>query len=176
MIQVLDKQFKDFITADQIQTRISELAAVINSDYKGQKVSFVIVLNGAFMFASDLIKKITVDCELFFVKLKSYEGMKSAGSAKEIIGLTTSMAGKNVLLIEDIVDTGITMDQLYAQMETQDCQTVKAISLLFKPTAFKGKNKPDYIGFSIENKFVVGYGLDYDEYGRNLDAIYQLNE
>lgn len=176
MIHVQDKEFDVFLTQAQIQERISTLATVINTAYNGTKITFVVVLSGAFMFASDLLKKIQVDCEVFFIKVKSYEGMASTGKTTEIIGLTTDISEKDIIIIEDIVDTGVTIDNIIALFSKKQCKSIKVISLLFKPSAFKGKNKPNYVGFDIENKFVVGYGLDYDEYGRNLDAIYQLNE
>jgi len=176
VIQVLDKKFSSFLTADEIQQRIAELATEINTDYKGKKITFVVILNGAFMFASDLLKQIDVACEIHFVKVKSYEGMKSTGQTKEVIGLATDVSGKDVIVVEDIVDTGITIDGISNMLCANDCNSIKIASLLFKPDAFKGVNNPHYVGFSIENKFVVGYGLDYDDHGRNLDAIFQLNE
>lgn len=176
MIQILDKQFVPFLSANVINQRIKELADTINSDYANQNVTFIVVLNGAFMFAAELLKQINVNCEITFVKISSYEGMQSVGKTTEIIGLTTSLVNKNVIVVEDIVDTGITMDSVLPLLLKEDCKSVKIASLLFKTEAFKGKYLPDYVGFEIENKFVVGYGLDYNEYGRNLDAIYKLKE
>ncbi len=164
------------MTQAQIQERISTLARTINADYNDTKITFVVVLSGAFMFASDLLKQIQVNCEVFFIKIKSYEGMASTGKTTEVIGLTTDISGKDIIIIEDIVDTGVTIDNVIELLSEKQCKSIKVASLLFKPDAFKGKNKPNYVGFDIENKFVVGYGLDYDEHGRNLDAIYQLNE
>lgn len=174
MIQVLDKQFNLFIEAGKIQSRINELAEKINTDYKDQSVTFVVILNGAFMFASDLFKRININCEITFVKIKSYEGMESKGKTSEVLGLTESLCGKNVIVVEDIVDSGLTIETIKKIVLKEECQSVKIATLLFKPTAFKGNEAPQYVGFEIENKFVVGYGLDYDEQGRNLDAIYQL--
>ncbi|HRO74802.1 MAG TPA: hypoxanthine phosphoribosyltransferase [Crocinitomicaceae bacterium] len=176
MIHVQDKKFDVFLTQAQIQERISTLARTINADYNDTKITFVVVLSGAFMFASDLLKQIQVNCEVFFIKIKSYEGMASTGKTTEVIGLTTDISGKDIIIIEDIVDTGVTIDNVIELLSEKQCKSIKVASLLFKPDAFKGKNKPNYVGFDIENKFVVGYGLDYDEHGRNLDAIYQLNE
>jgi len=176
VIQVLDKRFTAFLSAESIQERIREMAAQINADYKGKKVTFVVILNGAFMFAGDLLKHIQLDCEIAFVKVSSYKGTESSGRVDEIIGLTNDISDRDVVIVEDIVDTGITMDKIVKILNANGCRSLKIASLLFKPDAFNGKNSPHYTGFSIENKFVVGYGLDYNEHGRNLDAIYQLTD
>ena len=176
MIQVFDKSFEVFITAEEIQQEIEALGASINEDYAGKEVTFVSVLNGAFMFTSDLIKHIHLDCEVSFVKVSSYAGTESRGQLDELIGLNTYPRGKHVIIVEDVVDTGVTIERIRKLFEDQGCLSVKVCTLLLKPAAFKGKLKPEYVGFSIPNAFVVGYGLDYNERGRNLDSIYQIRE
>ena len=174
MIKVLDKSFETFIDRDEIAREINSLAEKINSDYKGEEVIFVSVLNGAFMFTSDLMKKIDLDCEVSFVKMSSYQGTTTTGTVDELIGLNTDVTDKNVILVEDIVDTGITIDKIVKLIGSHNPKSIKICTLLYKPDAFKGQNNPHYVGFSIPNAFVVGYGLDYDEKGRNLDEIYQI--
>lgn len=176
MIQVNDKSFEVFINEAEISKEISSLADKINNEYQGKEVIFIAILNGAFMFASDLIKLITISCEISFVKVSSYNGTSSKGRVDELIGLNAKIEGKHVIILEDIVDSGITIDKIKTLMITEDPASVKVCTLLYKPMAFLGKKEPDYIGFSIPNKFVVGFGLDYNEKGRNLREIYQLKE
>lgn len=175
MIQIVDKTFETFLSAEKIQDEIQSVANRINSDYAGKEVVFIAVLNGSFMFASDLFKRITLDCEISFVKVSSYKGtIASSGRVDELIGLNTNIEGKNVIILEDIVDTGITIDKIFTLLRAHQPTSVKIATLLYKPDAFKGKNAPHYVGFLIPNFFVVGFGLDYNEKGRNLDAIYKL--
>jgi hypoxanthine phosphoribosyltransferase len=174
VINVLDKSFEEFIRKDEIDSEIASLANQINTDYEGKEVIFIAVLNGAFMFASDLMKKIDLVSEISFVKMSSYQGINSTGKVEELIGLNTDVDGKEVVLIEDIVDTGITIDRIIKLISNHNPASVRICTLLYKPNAFTGVNKPHYVGFSIPNAFVVGYGLDYNEKGRNLDAIYQI--
>lgn len=176
MIHLNDKTFEVFIREDEIFKEISSLAETINNEYQGKEIVFIAILNGAFMFASDLIKCITVPCEISFVKVSSYTGTTSKGRVDELIGLNTDLENKHVIILEDIVDTGITIDKIITLMNAETPASVKVCTLLYKPTAFLGKKEPDYVGFSIPNKFVVGYGLDYNEKGRNLKEIYQLKE
>lgn len=176
MIHLNDKTFEVFIREDEIFKEISSLAETINNEYQGKEIVFIAILNGAFMFASDLIKCITVPCEISFVKVSSYTGTTSKGRVDELIGLNTDLENKHVIILEDIVDTGITIDKIITLMNEETPASVKVCTLLYKPTAFLGKKEPDYVGFSIPNKFVVGYGLDYNEKGRNLKEIYQLKE
>ena len=173
-IQVNDKFFVPFLSAESIQREVKELAKSINTNYSGKKVTFVAILNGAFMFASDLLKEITLDCEITFVKVSSYKGSMSTGRVDELIGLNENLTGKHVIILEDIVDTGITMDKIHKLIELQLPDSLKICTLLYKKDAHKGRVMPDYVAFEIENKFVVGYGLDYDEAGRNLKEIYQI--
>ena len=174
VLQLNDKTFEIFIPKEKIQSEISALAARLERDYAGKEVVFIAVLNGAFMFAADLMKYFRASCEITFVKVSSYQGMHSSGRVDEVIGLTTSIKDKHVVIIEDIVDTGITMEKLFTLLSVEKPASLEIATLLFKPEAFKGTHTPTYIGFSIPNKFVVGYGLDYNELGRNTEHIYQL--
>ena len=148
----------------------------INKDLEGKNPLFLVVLNGAFMFASDLLKKITIDCEITFVKLSSYVGTKSTHMVRELIGLDKSLTGRHVVVVEDIIDTGITMHNTLPKLEEIGAEEVKIATLLFKPNAFQKDFKIDYVGMEIENDFIVGYGLDYDGLGRNLADIYKIVE
>jgi len=174
VIRILDKSFDVFIEEDKLQAEIRSLADHINKDFEGQEVLFIAVLNGAFMFAADLMKSISLECDISFVKMSSYKGVQSTGQVNELIGLNADLKGKKVILLEDIVDTGLTMDKILSLVESHEPSTVKICTLLYKPTAFKGKNEPHYVGFSIPDAFVVGYGLDYNERGRNLGSVYQI--
>lgn len=173
-IKLNDKTFEIFIRKEEIAAEIKAMASVLNSEYKGKDVVFVAVLNGAFMFAADLMKCVDLPCEITFVKVSSYKGMNTTGRVDEVIGLTTVLKDKHVVIVEDIVDTGITMEKLFTIISVEKPASVKIATLLYKPEAFKGKHTPNFIGFSIPNKFVVGYGLDYNELGRNTEHIYQL--
>ncbi len=177
MIQINDKSFEVFIRENELHEKIKSLAARINEEYQGNEVIFIAILNGAFMFASDLLKSITLPCEISFVKVSSYHGgMSTSGRVDELIGLNASIEGKEVIILEDIVDTGITIDKIITLLKAESPASVKVCTLLYKPDAFKGKKAPELVGITIPNKFVVGYGLDYDEKGRNLREIYQLKE
>lgn len=176
MLQIHDKTFEIFIGKDEIQSEIKSLGKQITADYEGKEVVFIAILNGSFMFASDLMKSVKLPCEVSFIKVSSYHGTNTTGRVDEVIGLNTSIAGKHVVLVEDIVDTGITMDKVHTLLDSEDPASIEIVSLLYKPEAFKGKHVPKYIGFSIPNKFVVGYGLDYNEHGRNTEDIYQLKD
>lgn len=174
MTTILNKTFAPFLSRDVLEARISELASQISSDYQGQCPVFVVVLNGAFIFASDLIKKISIECEVTFIRLSSYTQTTSSGKVREIIGLEEKLADRPVIIIEDIVDTGLTMAMLVAQIRDKNPSSIQIATLLHKPEALQTKVDMRYIGFEIDNKFVVGYGLDYDGLGRNLDEIYVL--
>ncbi len=173
-IKVLDKKFRVSIPAADIQKRVKELAEEINTDLKEQDVVFIVILNGAFMFASDLYKHTTLESKISFLKLASYEGTISTGKVKQLIGLNESLDGKTVVILEDIVDTGHTLDSIQKQLSGFEPKEIKIASLLFKPDAFRYSYKIDYVGFKIPNDFILGYGLDYDGYGRNLDSIYTI--
>lgn len=174
MLKISDKTFEIFITQEEIAKEIDQLAEVLNTTYAGKEIVFIAVLNGAFMFAADLMKRITLPCEITFVKVSSYQGLHSTGRVDEVIGLTTDVRNKHVVILEDIVDTGITMEKLFTLISVDEPASMEIATLLFKPEAFQGKHTPKFIGFSIPNKFVVGYGLDYNEFGRNTKHIYQL--
>tara|TARA_Y100001978_G_C23688699_1_gene433423 strand:- start:1379 stop:1918 length:540 start_codon:yes stop_codon:yes gene_type:complete len=175
-IRLIDKTFVPYLREDQLLKRIGEIAAQIRSDYGSEKVLFLSVLNGAFMFTSDLMKSLDGDVELSFIKLSSYEGLESTGKVYELIGLNQNVQGKHIVVIEDIVDTGLTVERVSNMLKLQNPLSVEVCTLLYKPEAFKGDEAPKYYGFEIPNKFVVGYGLDYNELGRNLKEIYQLKE
>jgi len=174
MIQILDKAFVPFIPTATIETRISELAALINKDYENHCPIFLVVLNGAFLFASELVKRVNLSCEITFIRFSSYSKTESTGEVKEIIGLDQSLKDRDIIIIEDIVDTGLTMTELVKKVQEMSPKSVEIATLLHKPEALKTPVKMRYTGFEIENKFVVGYGLDYDGIGRNLDSIYVL--
>ncbi|PCJ85014.1 MAG: hypoxanthine phosphoribosyltransferase [Flavobacteriales bacterium] len=173
-VQVKDKQFSISISSQEIQKAIEQIAGKINSDLDGRQPLFLCVLNGAFMFASDLLKKITIDCELSFVKLASYEGTESTGVVKSLIGLDENVKGRTVIIVEDIVDTGETIDTLVKQLEVFEPEQVKIATLLFKPEAYQKDIPIDYVALEVPPDFLVGYGLDYDGLGRNLQDIYTL--
>jgi hypoxanthine phosphoribosyltransferase len=174
MITVKDKDFVLFLTQEEIERRVSELAVQICADYEGRCPLFVIVLNGAFVFAAELVKRIPLSCEVSFIKLASYVNTTSSGKVKEIIGLEEQIEGRDVIIVEDIVDTGLTVKQLVNQIRERKPMSIRITTLLHKPEALQTPISLDYVGFDIENKFVVGYGLDYDGLGRNLNAIYVL--
>jgi hypoxanthine phosphoribosyltransferase len=176
LIKIHDKQFESYLSSNEIQDKVQEMAAEINAEYLGKELIFISVLNGSFMFMSDLSKKIDLDCQISFVKVSSYNGISTSGRVDELIGLNTDVTGKHIVVVEDIVDTGITMNKIFSYLSSFEPASLKIASLLFKPDAFKGKHKPDFVGFVIPNKFVVGYGLDYNELGRNFDEIYKLKE
>lgn len=171
-IQVLDRNFDIFIQEDKILSRVKTLAESINQDYAGKSVVFVAVLNGSFMLASDLMKQINLDCRIEFIKASSYAGTQSTGSIKELIGLKGDIAGHHVVIIEDIIDTGLTIDYIINLLQEKNPESIEVCSLLLKPEALQVDLKPKYIGFEAENKFLLGYGLDYDGFGRNLKHIY----
>ncbi|HEU4574610.1 MAG TPA: hypoxanthine phosphoribosyltransferase [Chitinophagaceae bacterium] len=173
-IKVHDKLFETFLPEATIQQRIREIAETINREYAGKKPLFIVILNGAFMFAADLFKSLTVDAEISFIKLVSYRGMTSSGDVITAIGLVDDIFGRDVIIVEDIVDTGKTLTDFLPKLVHQQPASLKIASLLHKPAALRFPLTIDYLGFSIENRFVVGYGLDYNGLGRNLKEIYQL--
>jgi hypoxanthine phosphoribosyltransferase len=176
MIQVLDKTFEPYISREEIQQQIDRLAEELTVEYAGKNPLFVAVLNGSFMFASDLFKAIKFNTEICFIKLASYKGTKSSGQVVSTIGLDISLRDRHVVILEDIVDTGRTLSHFMPELENQQPASLKLCALLHKPEATVFPIEIDFTGFSIPNRFVVGYGLDYDGYGRNLPEIYQLAE
>ncbi len=173
-IKVHDKEFVPYLNYQQIAEQVSRVAREINRDYEGKKPLFIAILNGAFIFAADLFKEITVEAEICFIKLASYKGMKSTGKVITAIGLDADLYHRDVIIIEDIVDTGKTLTQFLPQLEHYHPASLKIASLLHKPDAMIHPIKIDYLGFTIPDKFVLGYGLDYDGLGRNIKEIYQL--
>jgi len=173
-LKVHDKEFVPYISANQIEAEVERVAAEINKDYAGKKPLFIAILNGAFIFAADLFKKINVDAEICFIKLASYKGVKSTGKVITAIGLDAEIYNRDVVIIEDIVDTGKTLSQFLPTLEHQHPASLKIAALLHKPSATVHEIKIDYLGFTIPDKFVLGYGLDYDGLGRNIKEIYQL--
>ena len=173
-ISILDKKFKEMITGEAIQQRVDELAVMMNNDFKDKDVVFLGILNGAFLFAADLFKRLEIPARISFVKLASYQGTKSSGSIKELIGWNEDIKDKTVVVVEDIVDTGHTLERIMAELVMRKAAETKIATAFFKPDAYKGNILIDYVGFEIPNNFVVGYGLDYDGYGRNLPSIYTL--
>lgn len=174
LIKVHDKHFEIYLFEDAIQKRVAELAGQINRDYENRKPLFIAILNGSFMFASDLFKHLTIDAEICFIKLVSYKGMTSSGKITTAIGLDQDLFNRDVIIVEDIVDTGKTLGVFLPKLAHQQPASLKIATLLHKPDATKYPLTLDYIGFSIPDKFVVGYGLDYDGLGRNLKEIYQV--
>jgi len=175
-ITVKDKIFSPFITASEIDHAINKIAVKMNEDLVGKNPLFLIVLNGAFMFAADLVKKLNFPCELSFIKLASYSGTKSCEKVRELIGLNEDLTGRTIVVIEDIIDTGITLGDLMETVKSKNAVEVKLAALLFKPKAFQKSYPIDYVGLEIPNDFIVGYGLDYDGYGRNYPDIYKIVE
>jgi hypoxanthine phosphoribosyltransferase len=175
-LQVLDKIFVPFISQEEIQKRIKELAIQINQDYQDKNPLFLSILNGSFMFASDLFMQITVPAEICFIKLASYKGTQSTGHVITSIGLDSNVTDRHIIILEDIIDTGKTLHSFLPQIINQQPASVKIATLLHKPDATVYPLIIDYCCISIPNKFVVGYGLDYDGFGRNSREIYQLKE
>lgn len=173
---VKDKEFQKYISSEEIHQKIKTLAEQINNDYKDKKPLFIAILNGSFMFAADLFKEVKIPCEISFVKVASYEEMESTGNVKQLIGLNENIFNKDVIIIEDIIDTGRTIAKILEEFRSLGASSVEVVTLLQKPEANKSGEKLKYIGFNIPEKFVVGYGLDYDGLGRNLKDIYQLKE
>ncbi len=176
VIKVRDKSFETYLSEETIQSRIKELAVQINADYAGKRPFFIAILNGSFMFAADLFKHLTIDAEICFIKLASYKGTKSTGNLVTSIGLDDDIFGKEVIIVEDIVDTGKTLHDFLPKLVHQQPKSLKIASLLHKSDATAYPLTLDYVGFTIPDKFVLGYGLDYDGLGRNLKEIYQLTE
>lgn len=173
-IRILDKTFRELITEDQIQARVSEIARQINADMAGKDVVFLGILNGAFLFAADLFRRIEIEAKISFVKLASYQGTRSSGTIKELIGWNEEISNKTIIVIEDIVDTGHTIERIIGELTIRRAKEVRIATMFFKPGACSRNVHLDYVGFEIPNDFVVGYGLDYDGYGRNNPSVYTL--
>lgn len=174
LVKLNDRTFRLYKSESEILTAIRGVANRINDDYIGKRPLLVPILNGSFMFASDLMKELKLDCELSFVKAVSYEGTNSSGKLATLIGLNQSLEGRHVIIIEDIVDTGHTLAKVLPTFQQQHPASLKIASLLMKPLALQTPVTVDYVGMEIPNEFIVGYGLDYDGLGRNLRDIYQV--
>ena len=175
-IRVKDKSFSPFIREKEILDAVDQLAEKLMRDLDGKNPLFLVVLNGAFMFAADLMKRINIPCEVSFVKLSSYIGTQSTSVVRELIGLDQVPTGRTIVIIEDIIDSGITMGVTTEKLKKLGAKDVRIATLLFKPDAFRMNYEIDYIGIEIPNDFIIGYGLDYDGYGRNYPEIYKITE
>ena len=173
-VQVKDKTFRVFIPAADLQNVIAGMADRINQDLEGKNPLFLVVLNGAFIFAADLYRRISIPSEISFVKLASYSGTQSTSDVRELIGLNEKLKGRTIVILEDIIDTGTTMQYLMQKLEYLGVAKVYLAALLFKPNAFRENFRIDYLGMEIPNDFIVGYGLDYDGFGRNYPDIYKI--
>jgi len=176
MITIHDKKFVPYISEIEIKERIQTVAKQIENDYKGLKPLFIAILNGSFMFAADLFRELNMEAEIAFIKLASYKGTQSTGQVITAIGLDRDVHERHIIIIEDIVDTGKTLNAFLPQLQHSQPKSLKIAALLHKPDAAVYPIKPDYVCFSIPGKFVVGYGLDFDGLGRNLKEIYQIAE
>ncbi|MCI4671025.1 MAG: hypoxanthine phosphoribosyltransferase [Bacteroidia bacterium] len=177
IVKIKDKEFVPYISEIDIQKRIVEVAAEVNRDYHGKSPLMIVVLNGAFMFAADLVRNLHIEPEIQFIRISTYgNSMSSSKDAQLLLGLEVDVEGRDIILIEDIVETGYTVGYFIDEVQKLAPSSIKLVSLLYKPEKFKGSYPPDYIGFEIPGAFVVGYGLDYAQQGRELRSIYQLKE
>ncbi len=174
LVTIKDKQFRTYIEESQIASAVKNMAAKINEELKNDFPFFLVVLNGSFMFASDLLKEVTIPCEISFIKVASYQGTSSSGQVNELIGLNEEISGRTVVIVEDIVDSGTTIERLIQQLRLKKAKTIRVATALYKPNACKKPLSLDYVGFEIPNDFVIGYGMDYAGMGRNLKEIYVL--
>lgn len=174
LITIKDKRFRPYISSGEITQAVKKVALKINAELRDEKPLFLVVLNGSFMFAADLMKEIDFLCEVSFVKVASYHGTSSSGTVTELIGLSEDLSNRTVVIVEDIVDTGTTIEKLAAILQKKDIRQFRVATAFFKPSAYTKDTKIDYVGLEIPNEFVVGYGLDYDGYGRNLKDVYIL--
>lgn len=176
IVTIKDRQFEKFIDFEQIQTAIKKVATEINRDLHDKEPIFIAVLNGSFMFVGELMKEIDIECEITFVRFSSYQGLSSTNNVKELLGLTENIENRTVVVLEDIVDSGNTIVELKKALRKQNPKDIKVATLLFKPDALKQEVDLEYVAIEIPNDFIVGYGLDYDGYGRNLKNIYKVIE
>ena len=173
-MKIKDKTFTILISEEELQSKIAAISKAINKDYKDKTPLFIGILNGSFMFVADIMKNISLQCEISFIKLASYTEMTSSGSVKELIGLNENIFKRDIIILEDIIDSGRTIASVIEEFKLRGAESVEVATLLLKPDALKVEADIKYIGFEISNEFVVGYGLDYDGLGRNTKAIYQL--
>lgn len=175
-IQIHDKNFEVYIDRDKIQQAVSSLAQQLKKDLKGERPLFISILNGAFIFAADFIRAYKSECEITFIKLASYEKTKSSGKVKQLLGINEDLTDRTIIVLEDIIDTGTTLQEIYKILGEEKVKDLKIVSLFFKPEVFKKELHIDYVAFEIPDNFIVGYGLDYDGLGRNLPDIYKLSK
>ena len=173
-ITIKDKTFETSMPEAEIKNRVKELAQQMSRDLEGKNPLFLAVLNGAFIFAADLIREMTIPCEISFVKLASYQGTTSTGTIHEVIGINENLSGRTVVIVEDIVESGLTIKRMMEQLGTRNPASVQVCTLFFKPERLKEDLKLDYVAFEIPNDFILGYGLDYDQQGRGLRDLYTL--
>jgi hypoxanthine phosphoribosyltransferase len=175
-IRIHDKEFVPSIPSEEILAQVRRVANEINRDYEGQQPLFLVVLNGSFIFAADLMREITLPADVSFVKLASYQGTASSGTVREVIGLNTDITGRPIIIVEDIVESGLTMAHMIATLKKQNPKSIDICTLLLKPEKLEVKLDIKYVAMEIPNDFIVGYGLDYNELGRNLKDIYTIKE
>lgn len=175
-VQVKDRQFSLYISENKIKEQVKKIAGQINTDLNGKNPLLLVILNGAFVFAADLLRDVTIPCEVSFIRLASYEGTSSTGEVKQLIGLNEDIEGRTVVIVEDIIDSGLTMQELFLILAKKNPKEIRIASLFVKPNNLKVDLNIHYRCFDIENDFIVGYGLDYDQQGRNLPDIYKVIE
>lgn len=172
-ISLHNKQFEPYLSAAELQAAIKQVASRLNQDYAGQSVLFVVVLNGSFMFAADLLKHVSLPCEVCFIRVASYQGTSSTGAVQEVLGLTEDLTGRHVVIVEDIVDTGHTMRMLFDTLGARKPASLEVATLFLKPECLQHELPLRYVGLQIPNDFIVGYGLDFDGLGRNYPDVYK---
>lgn len=175
-VRIKDKTFRTSIPEAEILKRVKAVADKINADMAGKNPLLLAVLNGSFVFVADLMRMITIPCEISFVKLASYQGTTSTGRIKEVIGINEDLTGRTVIIVEDIVETGLTVKRMIESLGTRNPESIHICTLLLKPERLKVPLDVDYVAMKIPNDFILGYGLDYDQQGRNLRDIYTLVE
>lgn len=173
-MKIKDKEFEVYLSEEELKNKVGDLAGQLNEDYADKNPLFIAILNGSFIFAADLLKEVSIECTISFIKLSSYEDMESSGKVHTLLGLNENVFGRHVVIIEDIIDTGNTMKSVLDEFRERGVSSVEVVSLLMKPEALQTPLEIKYVGFDIPNAFVVGYGLDYDGYGRNTKALYQI--
>ena len=174
IVKIKDKSFKISITEAEIKERVKAVAQQISKDMEGKNPLLLGVLNGAFMFAADLMREMTIPCEISFVKLASYQGTTSTGKIKEVFGINEDLTNRTVIIVEDIVESGLTMKQMIESLGTRNPASIHICTLVFKPSKLKENINPEYVAFSIPDDFILGYGLDYDQQGRGLKDVYTI--
>ena len=175
LIKINDKTFEPYVSAEELNQIAERMASEVYQDLQESRPIFIAILNGSFMFAADFLRHYKGECEISFVKMASYQGTQSTGKIHQLIGLSTPVEGRDVVILEDIIDTGNTLEEIYQLVENQKVKSFRIATLFFKPDAYKKDLKIDYVGKPIPNRFIVGYGLDFDEIARNLPQVYQLN-